>query len=319
MPFWKRRDYHQEFDEGYARRPVHERREGPQLWIHVAVQLLLLATVLGAVWGISGRPMLEKTLKELVSPLGLAWLVLGCGIWFSLALRNGLAAVWMLIVWILLTAGGNKFVADGLSQSLERPWLGFADPARPTAGGSPNSASSAPFDLVIVLGGGTGIDPALQPQLNAAGDRVMRAARMFHAGQTRRICVTGEQTFRSRVEDPDPAEEARDLLVSVGVPSESIVALRGQNTSREIECVREWLGRQSGSENWKMGLLTSAWHLTRAMRLAQNAGLEKMEPLPSCFMTQPFAPEPSIVIPTAHKLEITGRMLNEYLGRWLGR
>lgn len=411
MFFWKRRDHHQEFDEPYAQRPLRERRDQPLVWVHLSVQFLLAAVVVGLVWATSGRDMAEKTVKALLTPIGLVWMLVSVGIWFSVLHRRGLSALLLIVVWTVLSVGGNRFVADALVHSLENRWLtasipslassnnpaggetkrgprsaespnseseDFREPENPgssetanedaasdsipaagddgsaaeTAGkpendaGRPSSRDSTlqqpgdadpaaaenkpsdtgagkdpvqPFDLIVVLGGGTTVDPTFRPQLTGAGDRVMMAARLYHEGRAKRICVTGEQTIRTDARDPDPAEEARDLLRSIGVPADAIHALRGVNTSEEIRSLKTWLRSQPGNEDWRIGLVTSAWHMDRALALARKNGLDDLVPVPAHFLSQPFTPDPSIVIPSAGNLETTARMLHEYLGRWISR
>ncbi len=320
MVFGKRRDHHDSYDESYARRPVREKSESPSVMIHLAILAVLGISAIGIVWGAAGRTMAEKTLKELVAPVGLVWILLGMGVWFSFVWRRAGSAVLLLLVWGILTAGGNEFVASRLIQSLEQPWI-EAEQVQMAAGpdAADDPAKTKPFDLVIVLGGGTTADPLLRPQLGFGGDRVMKAAQLYHAGQAQRICVTGEQTFRSVEGDPDPAEEARDLLKNIGVPEGAIVALRGKNTSGEMQFIRQWLDAQPDSATWRIGLVTSAWHMSRAMKLAENVGLHQLHAVPADWMSQPWAPGPSLVVPSASNLGNTARAIHEYLGRWIGR
>ena len=64
------------------------------------------------------------------------------------------------------------------------------------------------------------------------------------------------------------AWQARQLLIELGVPPGSILMVRGRNTSEEISSFAELLRERSWQ---RVGLLTSAWHMRRAMRLAQRA------------------------------------------------
>lgn len=310
MVFWSKRSPHEDYDEGYARRPVRHRREEPLVWVHLGYLLVIGMVALGSVWGTCGLPILEDVLKSLATPVGLVWLLLLIGIWFSCIFRNGRTAFLLFLVWGILTVGGNDFVSQFLARSLEREWL-------LTQG----EAVSKPivFDLVVVLGGGTTADPNCEPQLGSSGDRVMSAAQLFHLGRAKKICVTGEQEFRTDANDPEPAEEARDLLIEIGVPAESIVALRGTNTSHELFLLKSWLDQQPESGEWKIGLVTSAWHMTRAMGLARKNGIQNIEALPADWRSAPFAPSPGIVIPSASNLDNTAKMLHEHLGRLIGR
>lgn len=315
MPFWKRRDYHEEYDERYARRPVRERRDQPIVWVHLLTLAVIGAAALFVVWGLSGLAMLERSLKLLAAPLGLCWLVLLGGTWFAVVWRRAGAALLLGFAALSVTVAGNRSVATLLASRLESPWLQATGQNAQT-----DAAATGPFDAVIVLGGGTSAGPDWKPQLGGAGDRIMRAIALWHSGGTRRLIVTGEQTFRSDPNDPEPAEEARDLLRTAGVPADAIVALRGANTRAELANVRTWLDQLPDAERpRRVGLLTSAWHLNRAMRVAGEAGLKDLVPVPADWFSEPWTPDPSIVIPSASNLQQTTTLLHELLAQWLGR
>ncbi len=68
----------------------------------------------------------------------------------------------------------------------------------------------------------------------------------------------------------DLARESVDLMRSLGIPDRALVPLKlPLNTSQEIPACRD-LARDQG---WKrVGLITSAWHMPRALRLSAAAG-----------------------------------------------
>jgi hypothetical protein len=98
---------------------------------------------LAVVYGLLGRTMLEKTLTALSSPCGLIWLLLvaiGCWMW-----RSGQrGTAWAVLgAWLILTLGGNAWVSHTLIGQLESPWRQI------------DGVLGQPFDVVVVLGGGT--------------------------------------------------------------------------------------------------------------------------------------------------------------------
>ena len=126
---------------------------------------------------------------------------------------------------------------------------------------------------------------------------------------------TGLQSFRSTEEDMHPYEEATLLLEELGVAPQEILKLNGINTSEEMENLKKWTDVNPGK---RIGLLTSAWHLPRAVRLAKAQGIE-VEPIASGFYSQPYAPDPGIVVPNEYNLIITASAAKEYLARLVGR
>ncbi len=146
----------------------------------------------------------------------------------------------------------------------------------------------------------------------------MLAARLYHAGKVGRIIVSGSQFMRTNAIDLDPGQESKLLLVQVGVPEERISLIEGLNTSQEMQSLRKWLDGNASGEPTSLGIITSAWHLPRAMRLATANQIEAT-PLPANFHTTPLIPSPHLVIPSGENLYWTQVALHEYLGQLLGR
>ncbi len=165
---------------------------------------------------------------------------------------------------VLLTVGytvaGNVHVGHALMRSLES--------TVPNQGAIPTEA----FDAVFVFGGATELDSFGRPQLACSGDRVMAAARLYHAGLTRVLVASGVSA-----DDPsgsrDLGQEARNLWLSVGVPDTSIrVVDTPCRVTREEVAAFLALKQRNG---WnRVALVSSAWHLPRILRLAGRVGLD---------------------------------------------
>jgi uncharacterized SAM-binding protein YcdF (DUF218 family) len=250
------------------------------------------------------RFALEKTLALLAMPAGLLWLLLlvlagGC-----LRRRQRGPAVLALAATLLVTLAGNVRVADALVGSLERR-VPVLDPA-----------TLPVLDAVWVLGGGTEQDPAGRPQLNLAGDRVFLAARLWQAGKARLLVASGMARdgitgFR------DGGRETRDLWRAVGVPEPAILVVPEPcwNTRDEIRaCARLQAARGWG----RVGLVSSASHLPRALALARRAGLD-LVPLAADRLDRPRPFQIQDLVPQGRAFEVTQRACWEYLGRWTGR
>lgn len=128
------------------------------------------------------------------------------------------------------------------------------------------------YEAMVVLGGG--ITPAsppytMEPELTDASDRIWLAARMFHAGAAPRIIVSGG-SFVEQQGGPatTEAEAMRHFLLALGVPNDVIVSEgKALNTIENIRNVREIV------KNSRVAIITSAFHIPRAAKLAQRAGL----------------------------------------------
>lgn len=128
------------------------------------------------------------------------------------------------------------------------------------------------YDAIVVLGGS--VAPASPPtrntpRLTAASDRLWQAARLYHDGVSRRIIVSGGSfaTLEGNKSAPE-AEAMRIFLLDLGVPSDAIV-LEGQSrdTIENIQNVRTIV------KDGRVLLVTSAYHMLRAMRIATAAEL----------------------------------------------
>jgi len=305
MFFWKKKDnWEDEYDEYYTR---DIERGGGEVRFKYLPHLLLLAFV-GAIFcaivgAVAGMTMLEKLLTSLAMPVGILWLLLLITIYFCLINRNAWPATMCFICWLLLTIAGNGIFASWYARTIERPYL------------KQDLSDVEPYDVLVVLGGGTTTRISGAPQVSETGDRVVQAARVWHAGQAKQILCTGIQAFRTTEEDLHPYEEATLLLEELGVDASAILQLSGINTTEEMANLKKWADLNPEK---RIGLLTSAWHLPRAMRLAEAQGI-KAEPVAAGFFSQPYAPSPGVVVPVEYNLMVTATVTKEYLARLVGR
>ena len=246
---------------------------------------------------------LEKALAMLVMPVGLIWLLILATSLFWLRRRRPRPAVMGLALAALYACAGSTCLARRLIGSLEQrvPEVSVA--------------ALEPFDAVFVLGGGSELDPALEPELSPAGDRLFLAARLWHGGKAR-LLVTSGVSRDSLGGLRDGGQETRALWRSVGIPDGAIlpVAEPCWNTRDEIRAY----ARLQSRFGWKrVGLVSSASHLPRAMALAAKAGLA-VTPLGADRQGRPRAFQLQQLIPQGLGFEINDRACWEYLGRWLG-
>jgi uncharacterized SAM-binding protein YcdF (DUF218 family) len=247
---------------------------------------------------------LEKALALLVMPVGLIWLLIVALAMSCLRRRQWSSGFLALCLAALYACAGNLYLAGVLLEDLERQ-VPLVDLDR-----------LQPFEAVFVLGGGVEQDSAGLPELGPAGDRVFLAARLWHAGKARLLVTSGVASngiagFR------DGGQETRALLRAVGIPDGAILPVADPcwNTRDEIQA---YAGLQA-KHGWKrMGLVSSAAHLPRAMALAQKAGLD-FTPLGADRLGRhrPFRVQG--LVPQAEGFMWTQWACWELLGQWLGR
>ncbi len=227
-----------------------------------AIGLWLLISV-GALGATAGPFELRKTVGLLAMPLGLLWI--GSG---ALAVTLGRrerrrAAVGAWLVFLGLAAVGSVPLGTVAARFLEQPYVGQS----PLQG--------EPFEVVVVLSGGLSVRPDGNVALGSSGERVMLGMQLFLRGKTQLLVATGPEVRCDR-KTVSVAAATCAYWHSVGVPAGSTLALTGpRTTGEEIERI----AAEARKRGWnRIGLVTSAWHLRRAMRLAERAGLP-MTPL----------------------------------------
>ncbi len=152
-------------------------------------------------------------------------------------------------------------VSDALMRPLEREARAEAAKAAPCC-----------YDAIVVLGGA--IAPAApphypDPDLGDSGDRIWHAARLYHRGVAPSVIVSGG-SFVAQVGGPamTEAEAMRRFLMDLGVPSGAIFEEGNSlNTIENMANVRALV------QNRPIALVTSGFHMPRALRLARRKGL----------------------------------------------
>ena len=277
-----------------------------------AVTLLIAGFVLLLIWLTLGRDAAEKIGTAVFMPSGLLWLMLlslTIQLWpFRRRDAGATRSFAALVVFVLYSLAGNGFVADAMAAALEAPFLQI-DPL-----------TEPPLDYVIVLGGGGGPGANGRLQGNGSGDRLILAAQLYHQQNGIRFICTGQRIESMNATGVDPADTSRDILMRLGVPADCIEVIGGKNTSEEMQN----LGKRFESTAKRIGLLTSAWHLPRATRLAKRNGLSTI-PLPADFRSSPQNQTLTTgqcieaMIPNGSAMASTWWFAREYLGMLLGR
>lgn len=188
----------------------------------------------------------------LCMPYTLAMLaLLAVAVWL-LFRKQAKPAVCVLAVAAFLFALGLPAVSTAVGYSLERKFPPTPLEAIPSA------------DAIVVLGGGVGAasEAVPYPELYWSADRAIMAARLFRAGKAPLIIPTG--TGAPQAEKP--------LLEALGVPCSSIVCEdeaidTATNATKTVAILRA-----RGCK--RILLVTSAWHMPRAMMLFQIPGVE---------------------------------------------
>lgn len=253
--------------------------------------------------------LISKLLPLPLLPLGLALLLL-----LLAAVRGGRAPVIAAlgILWLFAT----PLTAEGLWRWLERPY-------QRQSAAAVLGRRSAPVAAVVVLGSGrhAAPGPARFSEWNDA-DRFfggLEAWQQLRAhGQRPRLIFTGGW-WPTQPQMPPEGDVLRQRAIALGLPPADLLSTaRVRNTSEEATAIAAMLPPGTG-----IVLVTSAFHLPRAVRLFERRGL-RVIPFPVDFQASgawagsPLA-DPLHWLPSADGLASSSRALREAIGRTLYR
>lgn len=244
-----------------------------------------------------------KLLAKLVMPLCAAVLLMALALLALAAGRRRVAGAALAAAWLALWLASMPALAGRLAASLEN-----AHPPTPLA-------EVAPADAILVLGGATrpALPPRQFPELTESGDRIVHAARLFHAGKAPLILASGGRLAMEAGLPPE-AEHIGTLLRALGVPAAAIVTEGGSaNTYENCLNSKRVLDARRARE---VLLVTSAIHMRRALATCRTAGLA-VRPAPTDFWVAGDEASTHDVVPDTESLMLTHLILRERLGFWV--
>ena len=184
-------------------------------------------------------------------------------------------------------------------------------------GAGPRTLTDLPHQPVaIVLGGGvSGPRPPMRPDpdLGSAADRLWHAARLYHAGKTPKLLLSGGTT---RTGDGSEAQAMRRFLLDMGVPNSAIwLEDASINTASNAQHTAQLLRDQQITSAL---LVTSALHMPRARAAFEHAGIQ-VYPAPTDFEVIPMPLELHRFLPDASALLGSSRAFKELIGLWVAK
>lgn len=243
-------------------------------------------------------------LKKLISPLFmpvsvvlmLALVGLFC-LWFTRRQRTGKVLVTVAIG--LLGLLSHDCVSNLLAGPLEKKYPPIT-----------NMASVQGVKWIVVLGGGSEVDPKLPASTFLSGPslvRLLEGVSLYKRNPGSKLIVTGRSSFGGIT--PVAAVMA-DVAREWGVKAEDIVVERAsKDTKDHAAFVKEIVGDD------RFVLVTSASHMPRTMGLFRRQRLApKAAPTDYMAKAREGRLTPQDFFPSAEGLEKTERAVHEYLG-----
>lgn len=121
-----------------------------------------------------------------------------------------------------------------------------------------------PPRIAVVFGAGVAENGEPSPALE---DRIITAVELYRAGRVRKILMSGDNRFENYNEPAAMREQA----IKRGIPAENVVAdYAGRRTYDTCRRAKEIFGVERAI------LVTHEFHLSRALYLCQNAGIDSI-------------------------------------------
>lgn len=266
--------------------------------IRTGVAVFLVA---GALVSLPNFYIFEKLIGRLIMPTGILWTSLLLLIFWSIYRNNRKLQAIFGSLFVAYSLVGNLLLGGYLISLLERDFQVMV-------------LDSEPFDAVLVLGGGA-TGSAEFAQVNDAGDRVVLGARMYHAKLTPLLLTSGS-SIPGLGHFVDVSVATTTIWTGLGVPESAIMRIPNPKNTREEIIALATLKEEHKWE--RVGLITSAWHMRRAMKLAERTGVD-VHPLPADFRTRLAWDGILSIVPDAYGFMLVQRACWEFLGAATGR
>jgi uncharacterized SAM-binding protein YcdF (DUF218 family) len=238
---------------------------------------------------------IRQVVPSFLMPFDIAIVVLLAGI---ILRRRALLWTGVGLLWISSTPA----VSGWLGAALEGPATRIA------------AAEASMADAIVVLSTSRVVapGPAKISEWNDP-DRFFGGVELFRAGKAPLLVFTGAWS-PATPEAPLEGEVLSGYAQAMGVPPDRIATTgRVTNTGEEARAVAALLGRGE-SKPVRILLVTSAFHMSRAQRSFERAGLSVV-PFPVDFHGSGGGLTPAHLLPSAAALSRTEGLLREVYGR----
>ena len=174
-----------------------------------------------------------------------------------------------------------------------------------------------PYDIGILLGGFSAMDirPAHdRHNFNDRANRFLNTLELYRSGKIERILITGGSGRLVR-ESPKEADQTKSFLLKLGVPEADILTENeSRNTWENAKFTEAYLTEKS-LRNERLLLITSAWHMPRALNAFHAAGLTEVTPFSVDFLSEELQPAPAnVFLPNARFFFLWELIVKEWVG-----
>lgn len=177
-----------------------------------------------------------------------------------------------------------------------------------------NSNQIEKFDGIILLGGFSSFQEESQRiRFNGSSDRLLQALDLYKKGKADYLIFTGGSAKIS-VNEKQEGIYIRDYLELVGIPKDSLLVEHNSRNTHENAMMTFEMLKKYSLENAKFLLVTSGFHMKRALGCFKKVGLN-VEPYKTDPLQSVFAPDFSdFLTPSASVLAQWQLLIREWVG-----
>ncbi|MFH1079334.1 MAG: envelope biogenesis factor ElyC [Pseudomonadota bacterium] len=248
--------------------------------------------------------LIKKIISPLFYPLTLCLILMICGLfllWLTKRQKSGKILVSMGVVFMVALSYG--MISDFLLKSLERTFPPLLMETLP---------EPVPFKQkvkwIVVLGGGHTSDPGLPVTSQISFEslaRMTEAVRLYRRLPGTKFILSGGAVF-------DPVSNARIYFKTariMGVPAQDLVlSEQARDTEEEARFIEKMVGKDP------LILVTSAFHMPRAMALFKEQGMDPIPAPVAHFVKERSYRAPGEFFPSTWDLHKAQMAVHEYLG-----
>ena len=128
------------------------------------------------------------------------------------------------------------------------------------------------YDVAIILGGSVSYSQWWhQTDFNEHANRITEAIRLYRLGKVKKLYILGESAF-SYKKGITYAPQFKEYMLQMGVNPEDIILEQNSRTTRENIINLKQLFKDQNLGHINALLITSGWHMRRALKGFKNAG-----------------------------------------------
>lgn len=239
---------------------------------------------------------LSKVLLFLLSPL--FWIIFLLVVIAFVKKPNKKRNLIILEIFILLLFS-NNFIFTQMARKWENPPTRLEDLDK--------------YEYAILLGGFSNYDSAYQKVIfNEAGDRFCQTLQLYEQKKVRKIFISGGSGSLVH-QDRTEADKIKGFFTSLGIPEKDVIMeMTSRNTHENAVNTAEYLKKHA--PNSRNLLVTSAWHMPRALGCYKKVGLN-VTPYSTDFMARPKQYDfDDYILPKAKVLSKWDTLIREWVG-----